>query len=479
MVDNFSHFLDQSANSFGDEPAIIEQSGTISFKELNVASKSVAQLLNKHSIGEKTMIGLVFPNGQAFVSSLFGAASTGATILPIYHNLTYIERTEVYQKANVAYVLSSEKHVRNEIKDFEVIDCVENILLIKLPNLNHEFLAGHVNHPAIVRFSSGTTGASKGVILSHQSVIERSDAVAEIMQLKEGTKVLWVLPMAYHFVATVITFIKHGITMIVCPSFFAEDILKMANTFRADFLYSSPLHIRMLANDKSGQKFESLSIVISTSSGISSADCELFQSRFGIPVTQAYGIIEVGLPLMNFNSNFPNRVGKPGLDYQVAILDHNFNELGIEKEGKLAVKGKGMFNAYMVPKKNRNNSLKNGWFITGDLAMKYSDNSIEILGREKSMINIAGNKVFPEEVEAALEKINGIEAAHVFGVNHPLVGEMVEANVVLSDRIVLTEKEIIIDLHQFLTSFKIPKKINIVEVIDLTSTGKKKRTSND
>ena len=132
--------------------------------------------------------------------------------------------------------------------------------------------------------------------------------------------------------------------------------------------------------------------------------------RFGLPVTQAYGIIEVGLPVGNLTAarEHPDAIGHAFADYEVAALGPDGTPVPAGVMGRLAMRGPGMFDAYLSPPRKREEVLEHGWFMTGDLATIDADGLVTVAGREKSMINVAGLKVFPEEVEATLAEAEGV-----------------------------------------------------------------------
>jgi acyl-coenzyme A synthetase/AMP-(fatty) acid ligase len=237
------------------------------------------------------------------------------------------------------------------------------------------------------------------------------------------------------------------------------------------------MHIKLLATIKEKASLPSLKRVVSTTTSISTLVCTMFEEKFNISVTQAFGIIEIGLPIINSTKSKenPEAVGYALPDYEVAILDDTLTPLPPNEIGQLAIKGPGMFDGYLRPPTLRADVLKNDWFITGDLAEMKPDGLIEIKGRAKSMINVSGNKVFPNEVEEVINRYKGIITSRVYGQQHSLMGEIVTADVILETTNHFDQEDLIRHCRQLLSSFKIPQRINIVESIEMTSSGKIKR----
>ena len=249
-------------------------------------------------------------------------------------------------------------------------------------------------NPAFIRFSSGTTGASKGVVLSHESLLERITAANGGLGLGAGDKVLWTLPMAHHFAVTIVLYLYHGVTTVLETSNRPDLLFEAARESGTHLLYGSPFHFAQLAQCKDAGRLPELRMAISTASALSGEVAEGFRERFELPVTQALGIIEVGLPILNKGraEDLPEALGQPLPGYEVKVAE----------DGELLLKGPGMFDAYLVPWQRREEILRDGWFGTGDLAELLEDGTVVMKGRKKSVINVGGMKVFPEEIEAVL-----------------------------------------------------------------------------
>ena len=468
--------LYQSARNWPENIAVHDQFGSISYAELGREVKLFAEALRQGGIKAGMGVGVLGKNSRFFIAAVFAVMDCGAVVMPISSQLKEDEVKQIIKTAGLHAIIDDQNGIQPLPKaaQYPSFTGMEWRLSFNAAANIAATFAPHVEAPALIRFTSGTTGTSKGVILSHHSILERTASANKVLQLGPEDTVVWVLSMAYHFVVSIILYIRYGCAIAVCDSFIADAIIGYTNRFNGTFLYASPMHIRLLAKDASGQQLPTLKTVISTSTGISAAQCEAFQRRFNIPVSQAYGIIEVGLPIINFEKSeaAPDAVGYALPDYQVEILDDDGNILPPNSIGHLAMSGPGMVDAYLTPPRGREEILQDGWFMTGDLASKQEDGLIKIEGRKKSMINVSGNKVFPEEVEAVLNQHPAIQLSRVQGFQHRFLGECVQAEVVFKPGQEGDTEEIITFCRKRLSTYKVPQKLIFVEQLPMTDSGK-------
>ncbi len=468
-----------AAGKWPEEPAIYDEFGVVTFLELFRQTELLKDWLVESGVQPGMGTGLMCRNSRFFIYGLFAAVGAGAVVLPLSHQMKKAEIDEVVDATGLHVMLDDQSGtdpLDSEPMFFEKFD--------HLPGFRLQFsrigfsdpLAAHLEDPVFIRYSSGTTGKSKGVVIGHRSVYERVDAANQLLQLQPGEVVLWVLPMAFHFVVSIVLYLRVGAAITVSRDFLAETMIESANHSKATLLYASPMHIRMLANHPGPVEMATLKTVISTSTAISAEDIQRFTAKTGKAVSQAYGIIEIGLPIVNHLQarEHPEAVGHALPAYEVVILDDDMKELPPGESGHLAISGPGMFDGYLNPPSTREETLKGKWFMTGDLATKSRDGLITIRGREKSMINVSGNKVFPEEVENVLNMHPAVKVSRVFGGKHPLLGEVVQAEIVPEGK--APEVEDLIGFCRLkLSTYKVPQRIAMVEKLDFTVTGKLKR----
>ncbi|MBL8498109.1 hypothetical protein ABF87_00100 [Nitrosomonas sp. JL21] len=470
-------FLYQSARRWPNNPAVIDEWGMMTYAELEALVRHIATSLLALGITPHLGVAVIGKNSRYFIAQCFAVMECGAVVIPISNQITTDEINEIIETTGLHAILEDQtgRAYFDDTADLIKLAHQEwHLFFLKNADKSIPF-APHVRNPAFVRFTSGTTSISKGVVLSHESIAERTESANKALQLGPADTITWVLSMAYHFVVTIILYLRYGSSIVICKDFTADTVIETTNRHHATLLYCSPLHIRLLVNDHSGRKMPSLKQVISTSVSIAKAQCQAFTNRFELPVSQAYGIIEIGLPIVNLkkNKDYPDAIGYALPDYQAHIIDDQGNTLPAGQVGHLIIRGPGMLDGYLDPPRAREEILKNGWFHTGDLASMDTDGLIRIAGRMKSMINVAGNKVFPEEVEAVLSQHPAVKLCRISGFMHGFLGERVQAEIVLADGKKQCDAEELINFcRNRLSSYKIPQKINFVEVLPMTYSQK-------
>jgi long-chain acyl-CoA synthetase len=398
--------------------------------------------------------------------------------MPMSPQLKHAEIDDILSEARLHAIIDDRSSI-------QPLDSIETVIPLRYGAFRFGFtgvpasdpFATFVQQPAFIRFTSGTTGKSKGVLLSHQTVLDRIIAANNGLKLGPSDTVIWVLPMAYHFIVSIILYVKFGAATAVAKDFLAKNIIDICNRYNGTLLYASPVQVRLLANDSGTEQLATLKKVISTSAGIGMDVCHSFKKRFNIDVSQAYGIIEIGIPILNYvrSAEHPEAVGYAVAGYTVDILDEDHNPLPDGSTGVLGISGPGMFDAYLAPPTLQQDVLKNGYFLTADHASKGPDGLIKIEGRAKSVINISGMKVFPEEVEAVLEQIPGIKQARISSSPHPLLGQVIEGEIVVEPGMEIDIESVLTYCRKRLSAFKAPQRLKIVESLPMTGSGKVKR----
>lgn len=420
--------------------------------------------------GHVPRVALDCPNGTAHVLWALAVVQGGGCLVPVPGELKPVEREELLRRtACVSIVRCHGDEANVDVDGFSArVEQLDVSGESKIPE--DEFAR---MNPVLIRFSSGTTGEAKGVVLSHHSLIERIASGNRRLGITDKDRVLWVLPMAHHFAVSILLYLSHGATTILSSSRMADDMLDAALENHATVFYGSPFHMAVLAGEPSGREWPRLRLAVSTASPLRREVADSFLKRFKIPVTQGYGIIEAGLPLLNTCHALedPLACGVPD-DFQVKLMDGDV----AGAEGELWLKGPGMFDAYLSPWCSSKEVMCDGWFRTGDLAIRAGNGVIRLTGRLKSVINVGGMKCFPEEIESVLMGHPSVRACRVVAMPDRRWGMVPAAEIIPVDPgRPPSEKELAVFCSHSLASYKVPVIYSFVESLPKTASGKIKR----
>ena len=475
---NIFETIKKETQSLTGKTAVIEGDKEISYEKLFSCADITATCLREKDVSRFHRVGLLCEDSIDYLTTSLAVLSISAVLVPISHDQSDNEIRDIIERISLDYLIF-EKGTFEEEGAESLLS--EGLLEKELLVINRNFSKLPCNeyfkiNPAFIRFSSGTTGASKGVVLSHEAIIERTDAADKGLKITPEDNVLWVLSMSFHFVVTILLFLRRGATIVLCSQRFPEALIEGIIEHKGTFIYASPFHYSLLSRSEllSETSLDNIRMAVSTAMKLPDAIAEQFSEKFGFELAEAYGIIEVGLPFLNLNAtkDFRGSVGTPLPDYEIKIL-----KKGSDGVGEIYIKGKGMLNAYFSPWKNRKGIMKSGWFKTGDLGRIDATGNLTIVGREKDVINFAGMKVFAFEVESVLNEYPPVKESMVYGVSHPHYGQLPVAMIVLKNGV---ESSLDLnDLRRFcyhrMSQYKVPKDFQIVDALPKTASGKVKR----
>jgi long-chain acyl-CoA synthetase len=420
--------------------------------------------------GHVPRVALKCPNGVEHVLWALAIVRGGGCLVPVPPESNPAECRELLARTGCAALVECGGHRAN----VSAAGCAA--LVMALENgadgvIPEEVFAGL--DPVLIRFSSGTTGESKGVVLSNRSLVERIASGNRRLSITDCDRVLWVLPMAHHFAVSILLYLSCGATTVLSHSRMGDDMLDAALRHRATVFYGSPFHLAVLGAESSGRAWPDLRLAVSTAAPLREEVASAFHRRYGVPATQGYGIIEAGLPFLNTRDAMTNalRCGVPD-DFQARLV----GEARDGEQGELWLKGPGMFDAYLSPWRLRSEVLEEGWFRTGDLAVRESGGAMRLTGRLKSVINVGGMKCFPEEIEAVLSNHPGVKECRVSGVTDRRWGMVPIAEIVAADPVLPpAEEDLVAHCSRVLASHKVPVAFRFEEMIPKTASGKIKR----
>jgi malonyl-CoA/methylmalonyl-CoA synthetase len=331
---------------------------------------------------------------------------------------------------------------------------------------------------AAILYTSGTTGRSKGAMITHENLRSNALALVDIWQFTAGDVLLHALPIFHThglFVA-INTVMLSGSSMIFLPKFHFDAV--MAALPHATAMMGVPTFYARLLSDKRFDRAAAshMRLFVSGSAPLSAETHREFTARTGHAILERYGMTETNMITSNpYNGERrPGAVGFPLPGVSVRIAEPETGKpLPQGGIGVIELKGPNVFKGYWrMPEKTAQELRPEGWFITGDLGYVDPDGYFTISGRAKDLIISGGFNVYPAEVENALEALPAIGESAVIGLPHDDFGEAVTAVVTAREGASVDEAAIRAQLESVLAKFKIPKRVLVKDALPRNAMGK-------
>ncbi|MCR9280366.1 MAG: malonyl-CoA synthase [Rhodobacteraceae bacterium] len=331
---------------------------------------------------------------------------------------------------------------------------------------------------AAILYTSGTTGRSKGAMLTHGNLASNSQTMVKYWQFTEDDVLLHALPIFHThglFVATNCLMMAGG-SMLFLPKFDLDQVL--AALPKATAMMGVPtFYTRLLASDRFTRDVAAhMRLFISGSAPLSAEVHKEFRERTGHAILERYGMTETNMNTSNpyDGARRPGTVGFPLPGVGLRVVDaRTGRELPDGEVGIIEIKGPNVFLGYWrMPEKTAQEFRADGYFITGDMGRVDEDGYVSIVGRSKDLIISGGFNVYPAEVEAMLDELPGVAESAVIGVPHPDFGEAVVAVLAPKPGAELGQDAVQASLNDRLAKFKQPKKVHILEALPRNTMGK-------
>ncbi len=331
---------------------------------------------------------------------------------------------------------------------------------------------------AAILYTSGTTGRSKGAMLTHDNLLSNALVLKDLWGFTEDDVLLHALPIFHThglFVATNTMMVAGG-RMIFLPGFKVDQVIECLPGATA-MMGVPTFYTRLLDDDRFTRELTAhMRLFVSGSAPLLAETHIEFEQRTGHRILERYGMTET-----NMNTSNPydgeRRAGTvgfplPDVDLRVCNPDTG-EELGKGEIGVIEVKGPNVFAGYwQMPEKTREEFRDDGFFISGDLGKVDDDGYVHIVGRAKDLIISGGYNIYPKEIELLLDEQQGVLESAVIGVNHPDFGEGVVGVIVPSNGQVVSEDAILSAISDKIARFKQPKKIYVVDELPRNTMGK-------
>jgi malonyl-CoA/methylmalonyl-CoA synthetase len=458
----------------------------ISFRQAFDIAGRFAHLLASRGVKRGDRVAIQVEKSPEAVFLYFACLRLGAIYVPFNPAYTADELAYLLSDAEpVLFVCAPEKQTaaRAVFLQGPILTLGEDgkagSLIEEARNLPSDFADAKMakNDLAAILYTSGTTGRSKGAMLSHGNLASNALALKELWQFSDRDVLLHVLPIFHThglFVAINVALVAAS-SIIFLPKFDLDQVF--ANLPRATTMMGVPtLYVRLLSDPRLDRAVvRHMRLFISGSAPLPIEVFSQWQERTGHTILERYGMTETNMNTSNpyIGARKPGTVGLPLPGTEIRIVDKNGDAVPQGEVGMITVRGPNVFQGYWrLPDKTKAEFRHDGFFTTGDMGQRDAEGYISIVGRGKELVITGGLNVYPREVETSLNAVPGVSDSAVFGLPHPDLGEGVTAVIVASGGEELTEARILAALEDRLAKFKRPKRILFVDEIPRNAMGK-------
>ncbi|RMP62852.1 hypothetical protein ALQ18_02314 [Pseudomonas marginalis pv. marginalis] len=475
--------ITHNAKRYPDKVALIDKLGRSTYAELERGACKVANALAGQGIGRGDKVAFIACASRAWVEAFFGIVKLGAVAVPLNYRETGEQLAMMLEDSGAKLLFRSHHHA----EAFSVLFSSLSIPVISLEDLDEftvdqscvmEDVAGlSVDEPAVILYTGGTTGRSKGVLLSHANLFWNSlDEIIDT-RMVESDNTLIATPL-HHSAALNCWLLPHlylGATATILEKYSTEDVLQTIAAERVTNTFMPPSLTREFILHPLSKRLDLRSFKRwYVGSGILTAqDRQAMKECIpGVEIFYQYGLTEAG-PIATVlkeedYSKAPDSIGKAFINIEVAIHD-DYGQVAAPGEiGEIVLRGPTVMLGYH----NRPDATAevldaDGWLHTGDLAHMDVNGYVYFYDRLKDMIKTGGLNVYSQEVEAVLAKHPDVREVAVIGLSNERWGEEVTAVVVLKTGVVPNQNSLILHARERLASYQLPKRIEFIAYEDM------------
>ncbi len=506
---NLSVLLEDSARHHPDRTAVVLGATRLSYAQVEAGANQVANMLVDRGIQPGDKVALSCPNLPFFPIVYYGILKTGAVVVPL--NVLLKGREIAYHlkdsqaRAYFCFQGTAELPMGTEGKaGFDQAGDCEMFFLItadpraESPVPGAETMGAAVagrspvfetvlrpeTDPAVILYTSGTTGQAKGAELSHSNLVMNALTCNRLFQSRPATDThLLVLPLFHSFGSTVNmnAGFATAATLVLLPRFEAGAAVKLLESENVTFFAGVPTMWWGLLNALSdGVDVERIArnmrVAVAGGSSLPVEIIKAVRERFGVTILEGYGLSETS-PVATFSDPDseprPGSIGVPIWGVEVKLIDDEWNTIeGVDEIGEIAIRGHNIMRGYYNRPEATAEVMNNGWFRSGDLGRRDKDGFYYIVDRAKDMIIRGGFNVYPREIEEVLITHPGVSLAAVIGVPHESHGEEIKAVVIRQPGATVTEAELVAWGKEQMAAYKYPRIVEFVETLPMTATGK-------
>ena len=464
--------FDNSVRNFPNKTAVITKEKKCTFVELDQLSNSVAALFSKHL--RKDVISIVMENSVDSIAAYLGVLKSGCIAHLVSQTVSERNLSEQLKSARSKLIICAKSSINKINTSIDKIDFDTAISPGNYPNREEN----HSNDIAYLIYTSGTTSNPKGSIISHSNIAFTTQNIINILRYTKDDRDVLPLPLSHSFgLGCLHTTLCVGSTLILHkntmrPSEIFESIKKHDATTFAAVPSTLTKYLNEYRNELE-ESFSNLRLVITNSTSIPKDTVIAFRRilRNG-KIATYYGLTEASrstFMIFDFDGK-EESVGLPAPGVQIKLVDDENNE---SRDGQIWIKGSNVIKNYWNNELTDN--IIDGWLKTGDIGYFDDDGYLYLRGRIDDLINVAGEKVNPSEIERVVKLLANIEDVVAVGTKHETFGQVVKLFVKKVTNSPITKSDIMVHCIKNLERYKVPVHIEFVDDFPRTEYGKIKR----
>ena len=479
--------LENAASAIPNKEAIVLDTQRITYGELDEASNRVANALMKLGMKKGTHVAILMSHSPKWVISYFGVIKGGGIAVLLNTALKAPELDSLLRDSDSVILITEKKFSRMLSSVLPHIPLLKDVIEVDAASYTRMIASSSSASPAIdikdddeatIFYTSGVLGKQKGVVHTHASLMGTPPIVSAGIQRKREDVIIDLVPFSYLYGLFEVLFgsIITGSTVVLIPNFTPRAVLEAVEKEKGTVIFGVPAMYNALAmvRDEILARYDLSSLRLAVSAGAKSFPklMETLEDKFGLSLYEVYGLTEVSaVSISTYNSRKLGTVGKPIC--RLKILDDSGKEVTRGEIGEAVFNASWAMKGYYKAPELTAQVLKDGWFYTGDLVRMDEEGYVEYIEKKSFIIvTSSGLKIGPSEVEFVLLSHPSVAEAAYVGINDGYGGQIPTAFVVLKEGQRATAKELSDLCYQNLADFKLPKRIEFVDSIPKTSSGK-------
>jgi long-chain acyl-CoA synthetase len=505
---SLTDFFRSSVEEHRDKTALTFYGTTFDFARIEALSEKMAASLAARGVKGGDRVALMLPNCPQYVVGFFATIRLGAIVTQL--NPMYVEREieHILEDSGVeTIVVYSDAYAR--VKNVVGKTALKNVIVVDFEGEPEGLESGHesfgevlaedaepappvavdpVEDVAVFQYTGGTTGVSKGAMLTHRNLVANVQQMLDVFiddpaAFSNNQKIVAILPYfhIFGFTCVMLFSIRQGLNQLLLPRFDVEEVMDLVKDEEPVMFSGVPTMYMALNSSGADLREYGFDRIRTYNSGGAPLPVNLkraFEEKTGRPLLEGYGLSEAS-PVTHINPPFAGQgregsigVPIPSTDARVVDVETGTREMPVGEPGELVIQGPQVMKGYWNMSEETADVLRDGWLHTGDVARMDEDGYFYIVDRKKDMISAGGYNVYPREIEEVLYEHEGVSEAVAIGIEDEYRGESVKAFVVRKSGEEVTEEGILAFCKERLAPYKAPKAVEFRDELPKSTVGK-------